>query len=183
MSTFDCFFAQFNFATTTPVVFPVFNGRRAAIVRLDDGSPQGAVWIGKPLDLTIPLAVESSELGESLCLGADVTQGDSQIADRNVSVRFEPNGGNARMRIRTTVVIEEPTVSINVRAGCEARSIRNYVLLADVPTEVSQPVVPAPAARASSLPPVSRAEGIFNWRFACWVGNCIRWGRGNCDDA
>ncbi|VWX63103.1 conserved hypothetical protein [Burkholderiales bacterium 8X] len=122
------------------------------------GRPQGAVWIGKPLDLVVPLSLTASELGESLCLGAEVTQGDAIIADRNINVSFEPGSGQggSRMRIRSSVAIDEPVVSVNVRAGCEARSIRNYTLLADVPSDIAAPVIAQSPARARSIESASQ---------------------------
>ena len=115
------------------------------------GRPQGATWIGKPLDLVIPLSLEDTEKGDSLCLEAEVVQGDARLDDRRVTVSLEPgsSAGGARLRVRSTVAIEEPVVNVTVRAGCEARSIRTYVMLADVPAEA---VTLARAAPAASRP-------------------------------
>ncbi|MDM0103772.1 hypothetical protein QTH97_02420 [Variovorax sp. J22R24] len=124
------------------------------------GRPQGAVWIGKPMDVVIPLTLDSAEAGGSLCLEAHVLQGDTAIPDRRVTVSLDPGAGpgNPNMRIRSTVPMEEPVVTVTVRAGCETKSARSYVLLADVPTDVALPGVVAPsAARSSSDPaPVAR---------------------------
>ncbi|MDM0016930.1 type IV pilus assembly protein FimV [Variovorax saccharolyticus] len=111
------------------------------------GRPQGAVWIGKPMDVVIPLSLDAAEAGDSLCLQADVLQGDSAIPDRRVTVSLETGSGGSRARIRSTVPIEEPVVTLTLRAGCDLKSIRNYVLLADVPVDAALPAVPASAAR------------------------------------
>ncbi|MDM0048467.1 hypothetical protein [Variovorax sp. J22R115] len=130
------------------------------------GRPQGAVWIGKPMDVVIPLTLDSVEAGGSLCLEASVLQGDTPIPDRRVTVSLDPGAGpgNPNMRIRSTVPMEEPVVTVTVRAGCDMKSTRSYVLLADVPTDVSLPGVVAPsAARSSSdTAPVARpaARGV-----------------------
>lgn len=115
------------------------------------GRPQGATWIGKPLDLVIPLTLEESESGNNLCLEAEVVQGDARIDDRRVTVSLEPgsSAGNSRLHIRSTVAIEEPVVNVTVRAGCDARSIRTYVLLADVPPEAV--TLPSAAPSSSAL--------------------------------
>lgn len=114
------------------------------------GRPQGATWIGKPLDLIIPLSLEEGERGNNLCLEAEVVQGDARIDDRRVTVSLEPGSaaGNSRLHVRSTVAIEEPVVNVTVRAGCEARSIRTYVLLADVPPEAVTLPSPAPSTAA-----------------------------------
>lgn len=120
------------------------------------GRPQGAVWIGKPLDIVVPLSLDDAETGSGLCLEAEVVQGDLRIPDRSVTTSLEPgrSAASSRMRIRSTVTIDEPVVNVNVRAGCETRSTRSYVLLADVPTEASLPSVamPAPGPRPRRRP-------------------------------
>ncbi|MDM0073021.1 hypothetical protein QTH90_01420 [Variovorax sp. J2P1-59] len=123
------------------------------------GRPQGAVWIGKPMDVVIPLTVDPAEAGGSLCLEATVLQGDTPVPDRRVTVSLDPGAGpgNPNMRVRSTVPMEEPVVTVTVRAGCDMKSTRSYVLLADVPTDVALPGVVAPSARSSSdTAPVAR---------------------------
>ncbi|MGO4390868.1 hypothetical protein AB4Z46_05870, partial [Variovorax sp. M-6] len=116
------------------------------------GRPQGAVWIGKPMDVVIPLSLDAAEASGSLCLEAEVLQGDAAIPDRRVTVSLEPGSaaGGSRMRIRSTVPIEEPVVTVNVRAGCDTKSTRNYVLLADVPVDAATPAVGSPGPRSFS---------------------------------
>jgi tetratricopeptide (TPR) repeat protein len=125
------------------------------------GRPQGAVWIGKPMDVAIPLSLDSAEAGGSLCLEATVLQGDTPIPDRRVTVSLEPGAGpgNPNMRVRSTVPMEEPVVTVTVRAGCDMKSTRSYVLLADVPTDVALPGVMASGARSfasDAAPPAAR---------------------------
>jgi hypothetical protein len=121
------------------------------------GRPQGAVWIGKPLDVVIPLSLDDAEAGGALCLEAEVTQGDVPMPSGSVRVTLEPGAGPAhsRMRIRSRATVDEPVVNVSVRAGCEMRSTRSYVLLADVPAQSSLPVVsrseaPAPVRQGAA---------------------------------
>ena len=125
------------------------------------GRPQGAVWIGKPLDLVVPLSLDEAETSGALCLEAEVVQGDLRIPDRNLSISLEPGSSPAssRMRIRSSATIDEPVVNVNVRAGCGTRSTRSYVLLADVPTEASLPSVATPRPAAEPPRASSRAAG------------------------
>jgi pilus assembly protein FimV len=122
------------------------------------GRPQGAVWIGKPLDLVVPLSLDEAESSGALCLEAEVVQGDLRIPDRSLSISLEPgpNPASSRMRIRSSTTVDEPVLNVNVRAGCETRSTRSYVLLADVPTEASLPSVALP--RPAAEPPSPAAE-------------------------
>jgi pilus assembly protein FimV len=125
------------------------------------GRPQGAVWIGKPLDLVVPLSLDDAETAGALCLEAEVVQGDLRIPDRSLSISLEPGSSpaNSRMRIRSSTTIDEPVVNVNVRAGCEMRSTRSYVLLADVPTAASLPSVAMPRPAAEPQRASSRATG------------------------
>lgn len=114
------------------------------------GRPQGAAWIGKPLDLVIPLSLDEGEGGDSLCLDAEVVQGDTRVDDKRVTVSLEPGASASapRMRIRSTVAVDEPVVTVAVTAGCVTKSTRRYTLLADVPSDISVPGVSASGPRA-----------------------------------
>jgi len=123
------------------------------------GRPQGPVWIGKPLDLTIPVSLEAGEGGGSLCVDATVLQGDNAQPERRATASVESGAGtgNPRLRIRSASAIEEPVVHVTVRAGCDAKSTRTYVLLADMPTEVTAPEVSSSRPQA---PAFSGAERV-----------------------
>lgn len=104
------------------------------------------------MDVVIPLSLDAAEAGGSLCLGADILQGDTPMLDQRVTVSLESGGssGNSNMRVRSTVPVEEPVVTVTVRAGCDMKSTRSYVLLADVPSDVTTPGVAFSGARVSS---------------------------------
>ncbi|MBS0454486.1 MAG: hypothetical protein JSS14_24590 [Proteobacteria bacterium] len=121
------------------------------------GRPAGNAWIGKPLDLVIPLELDRSESGDSQCLEADVLQGDVRLDDKRVTISLEPgpNPDAPRVRLRTTRAIEEPVVTVKLTAGCAAKSTRQYVLLADLPE--APPVVASPSRLAP--PATASAEG------------------------
>lgn len=117
------------------------------------GRPAGSAWIGKPLDLVIPLELDRSESGDSLCLEADVLQGEARLDDKRVTLSLDPGPSPdaPRVRLRTTRAVEEPVVTVKLTAGCVAKSTRQYVLLADLPE--APPVVASP----SRLPLPARA--------------------------
>ncbi|MGJ7491971.1 type IV pilus assembly protein FimV [Variovorax sp. ZT4R33] len=127
---------------TTPLFLLGFAIPAAALTL---GPPQGAVWIGRPLDLIVPVTLADGEGGESLCAEAEVMQGNARVDDRRVTVSLEPGTrpGQTRMHVRSTVAVEEPVIQITVRAGCQASSTRQFVLFADMPVEpASPPVLP-----------------------------------------
>lgn len=138
------------------------------------GQPQGAVWIGRPLDLVVPLTLAEGEGGDSLCAEAEMVQGGVRVDDRRVTVSLEPGGrpGQTRIHVRSTMPVEEPVVQVTVRAGCQASSSRQFVLLADMPVEfAAAPVLPgvsgasssgstgAPATSSAPRPPRATGEG------------------------
>lgn len=139
---------------TTPLFLLGFALPAAALTL---GPPQGTVWIGRPLDLMVPLTLADGESGESLCAEAEVMQGSARVDDRRVTVSLEPGTrpGQTRIHVRSTVVVEEPVIQITVRAGCQASATRQFVLLADMPVEpASPPVLPGLPRAVPSAPSV-----------------------------
>lgn len=115
---------------------------------LSIGSAQGTAWIGQPLDVVIPLSLDGRDAGGSLCLEADVRQGESRMDDKRVMLSLDPGPtpDTPRVHVRTTHAIVEPVVSIRLSAGCAFKSTRQYTLLADLPVT---PAVVAPPSRAA----------------------------------
>lgn len=115
------------------------------------GRARGAVLVGRPLDVAIQTTVEPGEGGE-LCAEADLFHGDLRVPAP--TVRWESAGnGQGVLRVRSAVPVDEPMVTIYLRAGCRNSSSRRYVLLAELPPE-EEPARPAPV-----VPTVPRAEG------------------------
>ncbi len=49
------------------------------------------MWIGKPLDIVVPLTLQGGQTADALCLEADLMQGDSRIDDKRLTVsRWNP---------------------------------------------------------------------------------------------
>ncbi len=124
----------------------------------------GATLIGQPLDVTGLLRLDTSDDPSALCLEADVFHGDTRVDASRVAITVERSSASeARFRIRSSLAVDEPVVTLYVRAGCVQRSARRYVLLADVPSDtpnnntalanraagVAAPVVPLPSAGAA----------------------------------
>jgi len=107
------------------------------------GAAQGSVVIGRPLDVLVQSSITAAEAASGLCLEADVLYGDVRVPPTAVTVAIHQIGadGTGALRIRATPLVNEPIVTVAVRAGCGASFRRAYTLLADVE--------PAPAASAS----------------------------------
>ena len=121
------------------------------------GRPNGAVVLGQPLALSFDVKLDSEDNADSACVEVEVMQGDARVDPSRVRVSTSAQGQNARVQVKTTSPVEEPVVSVNVRAGCTQRVSRHYEFLSDFPGE-SRALAPSVAAvpvSVASLPPAT----------------------------
>lgn len=134
------------------------------------GSPAAEIWMGRPLEMTVPARFAPGDTGGE-CVHADVFYGDARVpADR---VRATVVGADAqkRVRIEASAAVNEPVITVSVRAGCRNTITRNYTLLPEMPSEtmvaalvarqqatVAGPVAAAPLRLAPSTSPVADAR-------------------------
>jgi hypothetical protein len=127
------------------------------------GRAQGAVFVGKPLDLRVQLQTDPSDELQAACMGADVYYGETLVDPARISVSIDATaqgslGGTSAVRVTSPVLINEPVVTVNLRVGCQQKSSRRYVLFPDVATNVveplARPVAAKVAATAIALPKV-----------------------------
>ena len=114
------------------------------------GNTLGATTLGHPLNFAVMLRLEPDERIEASCVKADVSIGDHPLSSLSVQVRIEgrPGSTERRLRITTTVPVEEPVVGIALNVGCPTRLSRNYVVFADPPSATA-------TAPANALPDLS----------------------------
>lgn len=117
------------------------------------GRSSGAVVIGRPLDIRVQAVAGPDEDLSALCVQADVFFGDNQLGSASVRTSTQRNtpDAEASVRIQTTVPVNEPIVSVLVKAGCTSPFSRRYVLLADYaadPVASAQEVQSSPVAAA-----------------------------------
>lgn len=125
------------------------------------GRYSGAAVIGRPLDVRIQALLGPDEDVSSICAQADVFYGDNQVSPGAVRVNTQKAtpDAEASVRVQSSVPVDEPIVTVYVRAGCTAPFSRRYVLLADPLTEpltvAPAPAATAPAAQSRALPSAS----------------------------
>jgi hypothetical protein len=113
----------------------VFNAGALSI-----GRARSVTLLGKPLDFSVPISLDAQEDASQLCPEADVYFGDSRLGSSNVAVTITRGAGQESvLRVRTSAVVDEPLVTVFVRAGCGQKSQRRFVLLADIETEAALP--------------------------------------------
>lgn len=112
------------------------------------GRLQGQAYIGQTLDVKVQVQWEAAEAVDASCFTAEVLHGDTVQDASKFTLRLEPLAGTGSpaglLRIQSQVSIDEPVVTVTVRGGCQSKSLRRYVLLADVP--------PGPASAVPALP-------------------------------
>lgn len=116
------------------------------------GRHSGAAVIGRPLDVRVQALLGPEEDLSALCVQADVFYGDSQVSPgsvRTVAQKAAPDA-EASLRIQSSVPVDEPVVTVYLRAGCNAPFSRRYVLLADPVTE-PQSAAPLTAPTTSAV--------------------------------
>lgn len=117
------------------------------------GRSRGAVLIGQPLDVRIQVRLEQGDDPAALCFDADVFHADNRVEAGRVSTVVEASaavGQDVSVRVRSAVPVDEPVVTVYLRAGCTQKFTRRYVFLADVAPEGAQaPVLAAKPAAAS----------------------------------
>ncbi|MDB5899515.1 MAG: Fe-S oxidoreductase [Ramlibacter sp.] len=112
------------------------------------GTPAATAWIGRPLEMTVPARFASGEARDD-CVHADVFYGENRL--RRDQVRTSVIGGEdaRRVRIEVAATIDEPIVTVSVRAGCSNTITRNYTLLPEMPSEQMLAGIVRPAAQAT----------------------------------
>jgi pilus assembly protein FimV len=146
------------------VVLCCAHGAVASAVTL--GAGRGAVLLGQTLDLSFAVTLEASTGADDTCAAVEVRQGEQRVEPARVRVNVEraARAGDFNVRVRSTVPIDEPYVSVVLRAGCNQSVTRRYDFLTDLPTVAvaspapSQPTISVPAspsAAAASAPPAA----------------------------
>lgn len=123
------------------------------------GRSEGTSLLGRTLDIAIRVALDDAESLPEACVRADVFYSDSRVANSRIHVSLEKTGPgpDALIRIRSTAVVDEPVVTLHVRAGCTTSTEKRYVFLADPVPQHALPPANQPAPRtglAGSLPAI-----------------------------
>lgn len=118
------------------------------------GKVRGAAWIGQGLDVTVPVQLEGAAADRGVCAEADIFHADSRQDNSRIRITTEPSdqGDAVNVRIVSSAPVDEPVVTIYVRAGCTQKVSRRYVFLADLPDVASPGAGRTPSALAPPVP-------------------------------
>lgn len=128
------------------------------------GSVRGVALIGQALNVVVPVQLDAGEDASDLCFDAEVFHAETHQPASRVRVRVEatPQAPVAEVRILSSAAVDEPVVTVELRAGCGQKTTRRYVLLADMPSPIAAPapalplLAPAATAPAVKLPATVR---------------------------
>ncbi len=139
------------------------------------GQHRGAALIGGPLDISVQAVLDAQEDPAGLCLDADVFYGDNKLGKSRIRVTVEkipPSGPDAVIRIRSSALVDEPVVTLYLRVGCQQKTEKRYVVLADMASEVAPgapPLITPQAAR--SAPGINTGNTGNTGSVAAQLGN------------
>lgn len=128
------------------------------------GPVRGAALVGRTLDLSVLARLDANEDAAALCTEAELAYSDTRIDSGKINIRTSPTGepGQALIRVTSSAIVDEPVVSLNLRAGCSAKNSRRYVLLADLPLQAAERPLPSIPAAPAIVPGLSPApSGSF----------------------
>ena len=93
-----------------------------------------SIPFGQALDLSVPLRLDAGESLASGCVQTEIHVGDLRLPPGAVGVTLERRGEvreDLRVRIRSSVVVLEPVVAVNLTVGCSGSVSRQFVVFAD----------------------------------------------------
>jgi pilus assembly protein FimV len=136
------------------------------------GRARGLAILGRPLDVSVPVQLDSQEDASAQCFEADVFYGESRQSGNMVTVIGDgrTQAQPVTVRVVANANVNEPVVTMYLRAVCGQKSSRSYVLLADMLTELAPLPVATPltvrttVASASSvveLVPGQKSAGVM----------------------
>jgi len=126
------------------------------------GRLNGAALIGRPLDMSVQAVLEPQDDASNLCMEADVFYADNKLDKSRVRVTLEKSPSSVQqgvIRIRSAVLVDEPVVTLVLRVGCQPKTERRYVSLADL---VSEAVPDRNTPAAMPLPSTSPSRPVAN---------------------
>lgn len=129
------------------------------------GRQVGMAIIGRPLDISVEAGLDSTGEDVPTCVAAEVFFGDNRVDASRVRVTSEPvspGSSKTTIRIRSVTSVDEPVVSVNVRAGCQQKTERRYVLLADLAGETSSVAGSMLSSDAAVIPGARSRLGTSN---------------------
>jgi len=135
------------------------------------GDLRGSAVLGQPLDVSVRVDTGDGETVADDCLSAQLLFGDVPQAAPTLRVQNPAAGASplTLVRIRSSVAVNEPIVTVVLRATCGSTTSRSYVLLSDFPVTdlpvvnalpVEQPAAVTSPSQAKPAPVVTELQPL-----------------------
>ena len=125
------------------------------------GPGSGNAVLGQALDFVVQLRIDGSEALSAECISAEVSGGERKVPASQVRTGFEVLGADLlRVRVSTLQALDEPVISVLVHVGCQTRSTRQFVVLADPPAVASPAPAPLLAPFLTTVPAATGDGGL-----------------------
>ena len=119
--------------------------------------------LGRPLDLIFDIHTDPGTELDVACVQATGQAGETRIDSSRLRITAQPviAGRPPSVRIRSSMVVVEPILTLRLTVGCSGAIARTYDFFADVPKEIAAralplaPLVIAPPATSLAMPPVT----------------------------
>ncbi|NMM75096.1 hypothetical protein B2J89_00005, partial [Acidovorax sp. SRB_24] len=100
--------------------------------------------LGQPIDLVFEVRTDPGVGLDAACFAADALQGETQIDSARLRLAFQPvvAGQAPTVRVRSSVVVNEPVLTVRLTAGCSGAIARTYHFFAELPASVAAGTAP-----------------------------------------
>ncbi|MDE2452211.1 MAG: hypothetical protein KGL43_01340, partial [Burkholderiales bacterium] len=116
-------------------------------------APQSAV-LGQALDFKASLRLDPGDSIAPGCVASEVALGDRRLTPAEFRTEAIVGPRALRVRVATTLPVNEPVVTVSLAIGCPPHLSRRFVLFADPPS----------ATRVAALPPLVDQAGFAGAR-------------------
>ena len=107
------------------------------------GELLGTAVVGRALDVSVQVQHGPTEDLTASCFNAEVFHAEARQVAPLVSI-VSTVAGDTLVRVRSTALVDEPVVSLELQSRCGSATTRRYVLLADIaPVTVALPLASA----------------------------------------
>lgn len=127
------------------------------------GNAHGRVLLGRPIDLVFDIHLDPGMELESSCLAAELVSGENPVGAGRVHLMPLPSarGHAPAVRVQTSMLADEPVLTVALSVGCNGTIKRTYTFLADLPDTVLPSTVPVAIPwEAQPVPPASSERVI-----------------------
>ena len=123
-------------ATTTYAIGPMLWVAASAVQAVGFGRVSNTTSLGQPLNFEAVVRLSADETLTPECVFAEVFSGDNKLVQPLVRVQLDSgaDGGERKVRVRTSSVIDEPVVTVVLTLGCDgSKTTRKFVAFIDPP--------------------------------------------------